>query len=148
MPPKPHVGRKTKLTPETQQLIIQALSVGATHRIACEYAGIHQDTFYLWLQKGAEGKPPYSEFSEAVTRTQGRAAVGWLAKIEAAGAEDWRALAFKLERRYPDEYGKQLLGVEHSGVMGVVQLPSKAPTAEAWLAETQHLHPEQNGHAQ
>ena len=40
MPRKGEVGRNTKLTPQIQDAILQALSVGATHRIACEYAGI------------------------------------------------------------------------------------------------------------
>ena len=40
MPKKGEVGRNTKLTPEMQEAIVQALSVGATHRIACEYAGV------------------------------------------------------------------------------------------------------------
>ena len=142
------MARKTKLTPKTQKAIVDALSVGATHRIACEYAGITQDTFYRWLNQGEAGKSPFSEFSEQVARTQGRAAVGWLAKIDAAANEgDWRAVAWKLERRYPQEYGRTVHEVEHSGAIGIVQLPSKAPDAETWLAETQHLHPEHNGHA-
>lgn len=29
------VGRKTKLTPAAQQVILQALSVGATKKLAC-----------------------------------------------------------------------------------------------------------------
>lgn len=108
-------GRNTKLTPETQKLIVDALSVGATHRLACEYAGIVQETFYTWLEKGREGKEPYAEFLEQVSRTQGRAAVGWLAKIEAsANAGDWRAVAWKLERRYPEEFGKSVQDVNHT----------------------------------
>lgn len=99
-------GRKTKLTPELQKNLLDAISVGATHRLACQYAGINQDTLYTWLNKGLEGKPPYADFSEQFMRAQGRSAVGWLAKIEAAGNEDWRALAWKLERRFPHDYGK------------------------------------------
>jgi hypothetical protein len=99
------VGRKTKLTPAVQELIMQALSVGATHRITCEYAGISQETLYTWLDKGREGKEPYLEFFEQFTRTQGRTAVKWLAQIEQAASQgDWRALAWKLERRYPQEF--------------------------------------------
>lgn len=106
--------RQTKLTPECQKRILDALSVGATHRLACEYGGISQETFYTWIEKGKAGKPPYTEFLEAFTRTQGTAAVGWLAKIEAAAdAGDWRAVAWKLERRYPEEYGKQVQDVTH-----------------------------------
>jgi len=101
------MGRKTKLTPEVQKNILDALSVGATHRIACQYAGINPQSFYNWLDKGEAGQKLYVDFFEQVIQTQGRAAVGWLAKIEAAANEgDWRAVAWKLERRYPHEYGK------------------------------------------
>lgn len=36
--------------------------------------------------------------------------------------------------------------VEVSGEVGVVHLPSKAPTPETWVEETQHLQPGLNGH--
>ena len=107
------MGRPTKLTPETQQLIIQSLSVGATHRLACQYAGIDEDTFYTWMDKGHKGHAPYAEFAEQVKKTEGRAATGWLAKIEAAANEgNWQAAAWKLERRYPNEYGRQIIQLD------------------------------------
>ncbi len=110
--------RKTKLTPALQATFVQALSVGATHKLACEYAGITQETFYAWLRLALKGKAPYSAFSEAITRAQGSVAISWLAKIEAAGADDWRAIAWKLERRFPEEYGRTIQRIEHDGVDG------------------------------
>jgi len=108
------MGRPTKLTPECQQFIIQALSVGATHKLACQYAGITEACFYFWLEKGAKGQQPYLEFFDAVKKTEGRAAVSWLAKIEHAASEGtWQAAAWKLERRYPQDYGKTVQ--EHTG---------------------------------
>lgn len=99
--------RKTKLTPELQANFMQAISVGATHRIACEYAGITGDTLYRWLRLGEAGRQPYSSFSEQVKLASGRAAIGWLAKIEKAASDGvWQAAAWKLERRYPQEYGR------------------------------------------
>jgi transposase len=110
------MARTSKCTAALTQRLLDALSVGATHRLACEYAGIDQATLYRWLAKGAaSGAPPYRAFCEAFTRAQGIAAVGWLAKIEAAAQDgDWRAAAWKLERRYPDEYGKQVHDVHHA----------------------------------
>jgi transposase len=109
------MGRPTKLTSEVQKRICDALSVGATHRLACEYGGISHETLYTWLHKGTDGKAPYVEFVDAFTRAQGTAAVGWLAKIEqAASAGDWRAAAWKLEKRYAEGYGKQRQDVTHS----------------------------------
>jgi len=114
---KHFMPRKTKLTPDLQTNFLQALSVGATHRIACDYVGINQDTLYEWLKRGAAGRAPYADFSEQVQKAQGRAALGWLAKIEAAASGgNWQAAAWKLERRYPEEFGRTIQ--EHTGKGG------------------------------
>lgn len=99
-------GRKTKYTPDVTQRIVQALELGATHDLACGYAGISPSTFYDWMAK----RP---EFSETVNAAQGRAAVKWLAKIEQAASDGtWQAAAWKLERRHPQDYGRRVHEVQ------------------------------------
>ena len=94
------MARKSKYTPEVIEKLTQALAMGATYELACGYAGIAPSTFYDWIEK----KP---EFSETVKGAEGKAAVGWLAKIEkAANNGAWQAAAWKLERRYPEQYGR------------------------------------------
>jgi transposase len=101
-------GRKTKLTPEVQAKIVQALGVGVTHAHACQFAGISHEAFYNWLEKGEAGKSPFVEFREAVKNAEGQAVVGWMALIDsAARSGNWQAAAWKLERRYPKDYGRQ-----------------------------------------
>jgi hypothetical protein len=108
------MGRPTKCTPDVTRRLVEAFRVGATHAIACEYAGIVKETMYQWFEKAAQGREPYVTCAAQVKRSQGVAAVGWLAKIEqAASAGDWRAAAWKLERRYPEEYGRQVQDVQH-----------------------------------
>lgn len=103
-------GRKTKLTPQVQDLIVQALNVGAHHEHACQYAGIDQSTFYDWLRKADTGKEPYAQFSQAVKKAESQAGVGYLALIDsAARAGNWQAAAWKLERRWPKLYGRQIM---------------------------------------
>jgi transposase len=111
-------GRKTKLTPQVQEKMVQALSVGATREHAYQYAGISHEAFYNWLEKGEAGKPLYVEFYEAVKNAEAQAAVGWLALIDsAARAGQWQAAAWKLERRYPKVWGRQTVEhtVQHGG---------------------------------
>ena len=104
------MARKSKYTPETVDKITQAIRLGATYKLACDYAGISEDTFANW-------KRLHSDFSEAIKTAEGGAVVGWLAKIEKAATEgNWQAAAWKLERRYPDMYGRQR--VEVSGPDG------------------------------
>ncbi len=98
-------GRPTKYTPERVQEIMQALSVGATRRLACQFGGIVEETFSVWMRT----KP---EFRNAVEKAEGRAAVTWLNVIEQAAASQWTAAAWKLERRYPREYGRSVTEVK------------------------------------
>jgi transposase len=99
------MARKTKLTPDTIQRITQAIAMGATYELASKYGGIHESTFYEWMNTK-------NEFSDAVKKAEGQAAVGWLAKIEKAANEgEWQAAAWKLERRYPQSYGRKAIDI-------------------------------------
>lgn len=93
------MARPTKYTPETVQKITQAIELGATYELACNYAGISYETFRKWMDAKVA-------FYEAVKTAEGKGATKWLAKIEAAANEHWQAAAWKLERRYPNDYGK------------------------------------------
>jgi hypothetical protein len=119
--------RQTKLTPDLQQRFLEAIRVGATHHIACDYAGICQATLYFWFAKAEKGRQPYLAFLEQVREVSGIAAVGWLAQIEKAGRDgDWRAVAWKLERRYPEDFGRTIERQEHTGKDGG-PLPAMPP---------------------
>ena len=99
------MARRTKYTPDVVQRVVQAIDMGATYDLAAAYAGVSPSTFYTWIQS----KP---EFSEAIKSAEGRAAVKWLAKIEQAASDGtWQAAAWKLERRYPHDYGKTVQDV-------------------------------------
>jgi hypothetical protein len=73
------------------------------------YAGISQKTFERWRAK-AETAPehsPLGQLRERLRQAEGRAAIGWLAKIEKAATEgNWQACAWKLERRWPETFGR------------------------------------------
>ena len=135
------MARPSKYTPATAKKITDAIRVGATFRLACDYAGITEDTFSNWRKK-------YSDFSDAIKEAEGGAAVGWLAKIEkAANDGTWQAAAWKLERRYPESYGRTVTDQRHSGPDGKairVQF-FNYDTAIAKLAEGSEDDPEAPG---
>ena len=94
-------GRPTKYLPETVDRLIRAISVGTPLVHACKFAGISEDTLANWRKS-------YSDFSDAIKNAEGQAVVGWLAKIEVAAATgNWQAAAWKLERRYPADFGRR-----------------------------------------
>lgn len=83
--------------------ICDAIRVGATFRLACLYAGIDQSTFENWRKR-------YADFSDAVNEAEGAAAVKWMAQIDKAAKDgSWQAAAWKLERKYPREYGRRVI---------------------------------------
>ena len=79
--------------------------------------GIHRDTFNEWLKEGSKearrrdrGLPPdakfnlHVEFSGTVKKALADAECDYLSVIQAAGAEAWTALAWILERRFPQRW--------------------------------------------
>jgi len=96
------MARPSKYTPPTVERLCQAIRLGATYALAAKSAGVSYQTFNVWREQ----KP---EFSEALEKAEGDAAVTWLEKIEqAATSGEWQAAAWKLERRYPRDYGRRL----------------------------------------
>jgi hypothetical protein len=96
-------GRRTKRTPETAKKFCDAIRLGATYDLAARYAGMSDSTFERWRESDPD-------FAEQVRDAEGAAVVGWLAKIEkAANDGEWTAAAWKLERRYPHEYGRRVV---------------------------------------
>jgi hypothetical protein len=104
-------GRRTKYSPEVVKRLTDAIRLGATYELACAYAGISEDSFARWRAK-------YADFAEAIKEAEGGAAVGWLARIEQAAKDGtWQAAAWKLERRYPEQYGRQVVDVARRDVV-------------------------------
>jgi hypothetical protein len=106
------MARRSKLTPAVQQRICDAIGIGATYELAAAYGGVAFETFRRWREGNRA-------FCAAIESAEARAVVGWLAKIEKAASEGtWQAAAWKLERRYPADYGRTVQQVEHSGPAG------------------------------
>lgn len=114
-------GRPTKLTPELQAKIVSAIAAGNYMETAAAYAGISRDSLYEWLKRGRKerlrieaGMPKnrretrYAEFSEAVEKSMAQAEVADIAVIGMAAASgQWQAAAWRLERKYPEKYGRR-----------------------------------------
>lgn len=128
-------GRPSLISDAIIYEVEKALTAGAFVATAADFAGITRETFYAWLKRGeAErnrrsalskplealtGKPRerelarraeealYLKFSDTVKRTQASAEVSALAGITSAGRESWQALAWLLERKFPDRYGNK-----------------------------------------
>ena len=92
-------GRPTKLTPEIQTRLCEALRAGNTREAAAEYAGISRATLYEWIRRGRN--PEYTrrgklrancrdfvDFVDTLTRAENAAEVRCVAVLQKA-AHGW-----------------------------------------------------------
>jgi transposase len=102
------MGRRTKLTPDLQSKICSVLQVGNYIETAAAYAGVSKTTLYKWLKRGRrEQSGQYTDFVAAVEQALAHSEVDAIAHITKAGHENWQALAWRLERRFPAKWGKR-----------------------------------------
>lgn len=127
-------GRPTKLTPELQDEIVKVIRAGNYIETAAAYVGLSKNTIYDWMKRGAREKQrialeprkkpskkelPYLEFSDAIQKALAHSEVRDVAIIGKAAEENWQAAAWRLERKFPDRWGrKDKTQIEHSGKDG------------------------------
>jgi hypothetical protein len=102
-------GRPTKLNAERQSKVCDAIRAGVPPETAAACAGIDESTFYRWLARGRrlEAEALYAKFAEAVKLALAEWETRDIMRIGEAAATDWRAAAWRLERRLPQRYGRR-----------------------------------------
>ncbi len=132
---EPRKGYYPKFKPKTKKALLEALSAGATQKRACFLAGINRTTLYSWLKKGrerpgskfhkfflkvkeieareeinnlalirkaAQGGNKYNETKVVLSEQKGRE----LTTVTKTTLPTWTAAAWILERRFPEDYGR------------------------------------------
>ncbi len=99
-------GRPSKLTPEVQEKLVQALGIGNTRTQAAAYAGIDSSTLWRWMARGrTEEGGLHAELRRAVFEAESRAQMAAMACVTKAVRDgDWKAAAWMLERSRPEQY--------------------------------------------
>lgn len=90
-------GRPTKRTPEITAKIAEAISYGMTNEQAAALAGIDDDTLTQWNK--------IAEFSGAIKSAVSTRLLARLKRID-VGLPGWQALAWFLERMYPEQFSR------------------------------------------
>ncbi len=82
-------GAPTKLTPETTEKLCRALKAGNTRRAACQYAGISQESFSVYLKD--------NDFLKAIMAAESECEVGFVAVIKKCALKgDWKSATWWL----------------------------------------------------
>lgn len=107
-------GRPTKFTPETRAQILRALRRGAYRIHAAHFARIHYATLNDWVNTGeadlAAGEDTeHARFVVDIKEAEAAPMLKDLAVIEVASAKSWQAAAWRLERRWPNLFGRRVV---------------------------------------
>lgn len=121
--------RTTKLNEEVTKKIVKAIKGGNFITVAVVYAGITTTAYYNWreradkaesllikqLETNAKAKLrksdiPFIEFRDTIDFALSVAEVMAVTCIRASFTDDWKAAAWYLERRYPEKWGKRVIG--------------------------------------
>ena len=99
---KPRKKQTTRSQKAIKEEILENIKTGMTIEAAALLAGVARSTYYNYREKDpkfAEAADQASRFAEAV----------FLERIKQAAMDrvDWKAWAWILEKRFPDDYGKR-----------------------------------------
>lgn len=115
------MARPTKLNKETQLKVVNAIKAGNYIETAAAYAGISRSTLYDWLKRGEREKQRlakssryrmkkaeaiYVEFSDTVEKALAESEMRDVLTIGKAAEIQWQAAAWRLERKFPEKWGR------------------------------------------
>jgi hypothetical protein len=103
---RPKGTTRLEREPELATRIITYIKAGSYAETAAAAAGVNRSTLHRWLKRGAEGEEPFATFADSVEGALAEAELRDVIRLDKAGDEDWRAVAWKLERRNPKRWGR------------------------------------------
>ena len=100
---------RPKLDPALTDRLVALIRAGNYLEVAATAAGIHRSTLHRWLRLGREQKRGrYRKFLNAVEKAQAESESRDVAIIAKAASDDWKAAAWRLERKQPRRYGPRV----------------------------------------
>ena len=107
-------GRIPKIDEQAIENVVKVIQAGNHRCTAAAAIGISAVSFCNWMRKGRlqnSNNPLYRKFFLAVKKAEGEAVQRNIEKILAAGDKNWQALAWWLERKYPELWGSLSLQI-------------------------------------
>jgi len=123
------MGRKTKLNEKITKELVSLLKSGCFVEQCVRTVGITKTIYYRWLKRGEaeitrfedefednekakiiRSELKYVAFVDAIREAEESAETAAVINIKANFLEDWKASAWFLERRYPQRWGRKIVG--------------------------------------
>lgn len=104
--------RQTQFKKPVRDEMIRLARLGQCPTVAATNAGIHRSTLTRWRKRADEDRKAgkrsaYVRFIEQLDQAHAQALGDLEQTIHSTAKQDWRAGAFILERRLPDQYGRK-----------------------------------------
>ena len=100
---------RPKLDQVLTQRLVDLLRAGNYLEVAAIAVGVHRSTLHRWMKYGREQqRGRYRKFLTSVEKAQAEAESRDVALIARAATDDWRAAAWRLERKQPRRYGPRV----------------------------------------
>jgi transposase len=100
------VARPTKLTAELTRKLGELVAAGVELPRAAACVGLAPRTVERWRARGAAARAgPYRDLYLALEQADAQAEVRDILLIGKAAQTNWKAAAWRLERRFPDRWG-------------------------------------------
>jgi hypothetical protein len=123
-------GRPTLLNPTRQAALLEAIEQGMPLKQAAAIAGMSYDTLNAWQKRGENESAPeqFRQFCQLLRHSQAVAMQVHLSSICDSAKRDWRAAAWMLERRFPEDFARQQ------------QLEHSVSNAKPWMPDPEVNH--------
>jgi len=130
-------GRKTTITKDLVELIINAFLMGNYATVVSDYAGITPQTLYNWLNKGEElSRDENKELDEieqlfvdlfyGVKKAKALSEMKSVEVIRSASQTSWQAAAWYLERTANDRWGRVVRTEVTGADGGAIEISAEA----------------------
>jgi hypothetical protein len=98
-----------KLAPEIHAKMVSLIKMGNYMETAAAACGISALTVRRWISDGQKpgADTELKKFSDDVLMAEGESEARAVLTVQKAAVEDWRAMAWFLERRAPERWGKR-----------------------------------------
>lgn len=102
------MARPTKLNSRLRDAILNNIRLGTPRESSCKACGITSRTLRNWLQRAKKGDKTYAGLVEDMEQAEMEAQRTLVMRVMAAGQADWRAAAWLLARKWPNDFGERI----------------------------------------
>ena len=121
-----------KFSEDIRETIYDLVSKGYTYKDICAVCDITEQTFYNWIDRGKKAKSgQYKEFVVELEKAKAERKRNLVDELLEMGRnrEDWKSVAWLLERGYGDEFARPEVKIKQS-VDAKAEVEHKVPFAD------------------